>query len=609
MKIDENKLNKLVSLATELVSQVRAEALVALRFLDVALYKLKFKFDFNTTLFTDGEYLYMNPYHIFSLYKAEYNMLLRTYLHVILHCIFFHLFIDKSLDEDRWNLSCDIAVENIINELDLPTLVPDMQNPQIPEINVLKLRVGNLTAEKIYKFFMTNGITDEELNRLKNLFERDNHAFWFIDTGNEMSREGGKKKEENSDYKEQKKHESNDEEVDRKEHDEKDNDKEQEANNEEDYNKINIDQDEMEEDDDSGDEGSNLEGDKNKADAGEEENPNADSTNKSDINEDSKNEEARIGGMEVERPVDAKNLDKSLTEEEAISIQERINEQIGDGKDERFDDDTDNKTDKKADQGFDLRKKLASQIENASYNDWKKISERVKEDLLMFEKMWGEKTNTLKQYIKEINREKYNYETFLEKFAIIGENIELNDEEFDNIYYTYGLNMYENVPLVEPLEYKEVNKIKEFAIAIDVSGSVKGDLVQKFIEKTYNILSKRENFFSKVNIHIILCDTDIKNDYKITNLSELKKVYEKMVFEGFGGTDFRPVFDYIEKLRKAGEYKNLKGLIYFTDGLGDFPKKIPDYATAFCFIKKDYEKNEKKISVPSWAIKIVLEDI
>lgn len=607
--MDDDKYQKLISLADELVSQVRAEALVSLRFLDVALYKLKFKYDFNTTLFTDGEFLYINPYHIFGLYKAEYNMLLRNYLHVILHCIFFHLFIDKTLDEDRWNLACDIAVENIINELDLPTLVPSMQNPQIPEINSLKLRVGSLTAERIYKFFMTNGITDTEIERLKPLFERDNHAFWFMSTGNVGSTEGGKKKDNEDNYKEQKKHEQNDEEVDRAEHDGKDEEKEQEANNEEDYNNISPDTDEMKEDEDNGDEGSNLEGDKNKADTGEDENPDADSTNKSDINEDSKNEEARVGGEEVDRPVDAKNQDRSLDEEEAISIQEKINEKIGDGENERLENNSDNRTNKKPDKNYDSNNRIASQIENATYNDWKQISERTKEDLLMFASEWGQKTNTLKQYIREVNRDKYNYETFLEKFAIIGENVELNDEEFDNIYYTYGLSMYKNVPLVEPLEYKEVNKIKEFAIAIDVSGSVKGDLVQKFIEKTYNILSKRENFFTKVNIHIILCDTDIKNDYKITNLEELKTVLNKIVLEGFGGTDFRPVFDYIEKLKKEGEYKNLKGLIYFTDGLGDYPTKIPDFAIAFCFIKKDYDKNEKKISVPSWAIKIILEDI
>lgn len=607
--MEDIKYQKLVSLADELVSQVRAEALVSLRFLDVALYKLKFKYDFNTTFYTDGEFLYMNPYHIFDLYKAEYNMLLRSYLHVILHCIFFHLFINKELNEDRWNLACDIAVENIINELDLPTLVPNMQNPQIPEINILKLRIGDLTAEKIYNFFVTNGITDVEIERLKTLFERDDHSSWFMTTENVGSKTDAKKKDKDDNYKEQKKHEQNDEEVDRADHEFKDEDKEQDANNEEDYNNISKDYEEMKEEDDSGDEGSNLEGYKNKADTGEDENPNADSTNKSDINEDSENEEARVGGMEVDRPVDAKNQEQSLDEEEAISIQEKINEQIGDGENERFEDNTDNRTDKKPDKNYDSKQRLAFQIENAAYNDWKQISERTKEDLLMFASEWGQKTNTLKQYIREVNRERYDYKTFLEKFAIMGENVELNDEEFDNIYYTYGLNMYKNVPLVEPLEYKEVNKIKEFAIAIDVSGSVKGDLVQKFIEKTYNILQKRENFFTKVNIHIILCDTDIKNDYKISNLEELKTVLDKIVLEGFGGTDFRPVFEYIEKLREKGEYKNLKGLIYFTDGLGDYPAKIPDYATAFCFIKKDYDKNEKKIKVPSWAIKIILEDI
>ena len=209
--MDSEKYEKLVGLATELVEQVRAEALVSLRFLDVALYKLKFRFDVNTSLYTDGEFLYMNPYYIFSLYKSEDNMLLRSYLHVILHCIFFHLFIDKNVDKDRWDLACDICVENIINELNLPTLLEDNKNPQIGELNILKVKVTELTAEKLYNYFMVYGITDDELKRLQVLFKRDEHDFWYLDTGNIGSKEGKKKKDDN--YKEQNKNETNDEKV------------------------------------------------------------------------------------------------------------------------------------------------------------------------------------------------------------------------------------------------------------------------------------------------------------------------------------------------------------------------------------------------------------
>lgn len=70
----------------------------------------------------------------------------------------------------------------------------------------------------------------------------------------------------------------------------------------------------------------------------------------------------------------------------------------------------------------------------------------------------------------------------------------VNDDEFDYIFYTYGLKLYERMPLIEPLEYKEVKRIKEFVIAIDTSGSVSGELVQKFIQKTYNILKTRKAF-------------------------------------------------------------------------------------------------------------------
>ena len=72
---------------------------------------------------------------------------------------------------------------------------------------------------------------------------------------------------------------------------------------------------------------------------------------------------------------------------------------------------------------------------------------------------------------------------------------------------------------------------------------------------------------------------------------------------GQGGTDFRPVFRYVEQLKRNKEFTNLKGLIYFTDGYGVFPSKKPDYDVAFVFVD-DYENNP---NVPPWAIKLVLQ--
>ena len=99
---------------------------------------------------------------------------------------------------------------------------------------------------------------------------------------------------------------------------------------------------------------------------------------------------------------------------------------------------------------------------------------------------------------------------------------------------------------MEPLEYKDVKRIKEFVIAIDTSGSTSGELVQKFVQKTYNILKSTESFFSKINLHIIQCDATIQEDAVITTQEEFDRYIKNMTIHGLGGTDFRPVFSYVE---------------------------------------------------------------
>ena len=215
----------------------------------------------------------------------------------------------------------------------------------------------------------------------------------------------------------------------------------------------------------------------------------------------------------------------------------------------------------------------------------------------------GYESGSMMQNLNEVNRERYDYSTFLRKFAVLGEIMKINDDEFDYVFYTYGLQLYENMPLIEPLEYKETKRIREFVIAIDTSGSVAGETVQRFIQKTYNILKSTESFFSRVNIHIIQCDATIQEDAKIVSQEDFDRYLQTMKLRGFGGTDFRPVFSYVDKLVEQREFQNLKGLIYFTDGYGTFPSTIPDYKTAFVFLRERFNNYE----VPSWAIKLILE--
>lgn len=234
---------------------------------------------------------------------------------------------------------------------------------------------------------------------------------------------------------------------------------------------------------------------------------------------------------------------------------------------------------------------------------WKDIAQRMQVDLETFSRSQENQAGALIQNLKSVNREKYDYTAFLKKFAVRGEVMRLNPDEFDYVYYTYGLKLYDNMPLIEPLEYRETKRIREFVVAIDTSGSVSGELVQAFIQKTYNVLKSTESFFSKINLHIIQCDAEIQEDAKITSQKEFDAYLKTMTVKGLGGTDFRPVFAYVDKLRQTHEFQNLKGLIYFTDGYGEFPAKKPDYDTAFILLEDEYNDP----NVPPWAIKLILQ--
>ena len=237
---------------------------------------------------------------------------------------------------------------------------------------------------------------------------------------------------------------------------------------------------------------------------------------------------------------------------------------------------------------------------------WGGIALRMQTELEAFGKKQGTEAGLLTQNLKEINRERYNYTEFLKKFAVRGEIMKINPDEFDYNYYTYGLKLYENMPLIEPLEYKDVKRIRDFVIAIDTSGSTSGELVQTFVQKTYNVLKSTESFFTKINLHIIQCDAAIQEDVKITTQEEFDRYLNNMELHGMGGTDFRPVFSYVNSLVDIGEFENLKGLIYFTDGFGSFPAKKPPYDAAFVFIEDEMNGGFNNYDVPSWAIKMVL---
>ena len=454
------KTEKLNQLAKDVLHLSRNTLLVNLRFLDAALSQFELFPIEESTLLTDGKHILYNPKHVLESYKTAKEIPVRDYLHIVMHCVFKHMYMDPTLNRPYWDLACDIAVENVITELGLKAVTTVRERQQAPYIAAIQKELKYVTAEKIYSYLRQSVPDPNKIAQIRGLFYADNHEIWYMTVAEIQVRFGLSS--------------------------------------------------------DSGEQGSQGQG-----------------------------------------------------------------HSQGQGQ-------SDN-----GESGFSA----------AMVQVWQTISERMQVDLETFGKQRGINPGAMTQNLQTVNREKYDYTAFLKKFAVMGEAIKINDDEFDYIFYTYGLQLYKKMPLIEPLEYKEIKAIKEFVIAIDTSGSTSGELVQKFVQKTYNILKSIESFFSKINLHIIQCDADIQEDKKITCQEDFDEYLKTMQIRGLGGTDFRPVFEYVETLRQNKEFTNLKGLIYFTDGYGAFPERKPDYDTAFVFVDDEYNNPD----VPPWAIKLVLQ--
>ena len=206
------------------------------------------------------------------------------------------------------------------------------------------------------------------------------------------------------------------------------------------------------------------------------------------------------------------------------------------------------------------------------------------------------------EQVKVASRESVDYRAFLRRFAAYREVMEADGDAFDYTFYTYGLQLYGNMPLIEPPETREEKRVEDFVIAIDTSMSTSGEMVRAFLEETYSILRSASTFTRRVNIRILQCDDQLRRDDAIASLDELRSYMESFQLSGGSATDFRPVFEHVDRLREAGVFTQLRGMLYFTDGMGIFPKKRPDYETAFILTGEP----PMAVSFPPWAIRLVL---
>ena len=108
------------------------------------------------------------------------------------------------------------------------------------------------------------------------------------------------------------------------------------------------------------------------------------------------------------------------------------------------------------------------------------------------------------------------------------------------------------------------NGCGEVVVAIDTSGSIGNSELSVFFGELTGILED----VKPTQIHVVWCDAKVHHVDVIDGNDDVRKLKP----HGGGGTDFRPVFDWIYQNDVSPE-----ALVYLTDGLGSFPDKPPLY--------------------------------
>lgn len=115
-------------------------------------------------------------------------------------------------------------------------------------------------------------------------------------------------------------------------------------------------------------------------------------------------------------------------------------------------------------------------------------------------------------------------------------------------------------------------------IAVDVSGSISDLTLQHF----FSIVNRAFKYgIEKVDV--------VQFDTKLSDVTPFEKAKKEISVVGRGGTNFQPIFDFVEK------NPQYDGLIIFTDGYADHPRK-PKRMTCkvvwVCDTLDNYEKNK-----------------
>lgn len=114
-------------------------------------------------------------------------------------------------------------------------------------------------------------------------------------------------------------------------------------------------------------------------------------------------------------------------------------------------------------------------------------------------------------------------------------------------------------------------------VAVDTSGSIGQAELDMFFGELSGILED----VRPERIQVVWCDAKVHRVDELQDGADLVDLRTKRA-PGGGGTDFRPVFDYVDK-----QGVKCDALVYLTDGYGSFPEHAPNYPVIWGDIAKN----------------------
>lgn len=565
-------------LGSRILNQSRYELSLSMRHLARALDRLPYEMDFNTQrMGTEGERIHFHPEFIFQLFMESPQKLNRLYMHSLLHCLFRHMFKNEDKKEELWNMACDIHVEYVLDSLDVDLLRRPAGEYRENTFQSLEEKIKTLSAERIYQYLEETDLDYDAWERLEREFYKDDHVFWKVIDREDAPGEEGEGDGDGAPLPLPEDFTPNDKPSgEENEGEKKDSGDNTSVENSEDKDKSPRES-------------------KSSEDASPQSGTPSNGEGKEEKNQEAGNQEPENRGSEGEG-----NTGEGNSGEDSQGETKQEDSQSGNSSGKKQEERK--KAENRKPPGQEKREEREAKKKRDDLSkEWEDISKRTEQEIEHSSKEKQEEQGSLAWFLRLEQKKYTDFRDFLRRLSVDREEMEVDLDSFDYGYYYYGLEQYGNMPLIEENEYREGRKLQELVIAIDTSHSTKGEMVKGFLEETAGILKQKDAFFQKVKVHILECDDELRKDICLENVEDLEQYSKNFAVKGGYGTDFRPVFRYVSDLQKRGELKNLKGLMYFTDGKGRYPKEAPPYVTAFVFPKGEDIDDD---NVPFWAMKL-----